>query len=92
MPSLHIAELVGVDPVQGVRHAHLDRLDGLVALDPRGEALILLLVLDPGVVPCEALPPCHLMTTILMTPAFPRLGLHTLVIRFTILGSSRSRS
>ena len=53
MPSLHVAELVGVDPVQGVRHAHLDRLDGLVALDPRGEALILLLVLDPGVVPCE---------------------------------------
>mgnify|MGYP001314630287 CR=1 FL=1 len=43
VPNLHVAELVGDDPVRGVRHAHLDRPDGLVALDPRGEALVLLL-------------------------------------------------
>ena len=47
--TLHIAELVGDDPVQGVRHIHLDRLDGLVALDPRAEDQ----VHDHGVVPSE---------------------------------------
>ena len=51
VPSLHVVELVGADPVQGVRHAHHDRPSGHVALDPRCVVLVLHLHLHLHLVP-----------------------------------------
>ena len=87
VPSLLVAELVGADPVQGVRHAHHDRPSGHVALDPGYAVLVLHHVLDPVAVQLRVLQPHQLHDDCPCEPCIPWARLQTLKVRVMILGS-----